>query len=208
MVFWQAVHSFTHSLAYAIFQNSPRCTNQHHTLRKNTVCCLFCSSLHTHGNDVVSLLRANAGNVSLPGTYLGYRWTRSSSSSEEEGVGERGGGWEEEAEEEEEAFWLPSISSFSSSNSSSDSSSIKISTISGDYIDLEYLACFRGSISRCQLNRTSIFKYYFSSLQFTVQIILCYTSEWKSAIEKIGLYDNYNTIIIILTEAWYFACYY
>ena len=53
--------------------------------------------------------------------------------------------------------------------------------------------------SRSQLNRTSIFKYYFSSLQFTVQIILCYTSEWKSATEKIGLYDNYNTIIIILT---------
>ena len=78
MVFWQAVHhihcylwvdfgsscySFTHSLTYAI---CPRCTNQRHTSHKNTVCSLFCSSLYTH-DDVAFLLRANAGNVSLPG---------------------------------------------------------------------------------------------------------------------------------------------
>jgi len=73
MVFWQAVHSFTHSLVYAIFENSPRCTNQHHTLHKNTVCSLFCFSLHTHGNDVVSLLRTNAGNVLLPGELFGIQ---------------------------------------------------------------------------------------------------------------------------------------
>ena len=60
-------YSLTHSHAYAIFQNSPQCTNQHHTWCKNTMCNLFCSSLPTHGNDVVSLLRANAENVSLPG---------------------------------------------------------------------------------------------------------------------------------------------
>jgi hypothetical protein len=81
MGFWQAVHlihcylwvdlgssrySFTHSLAYAIFQNSSRCTNQHHTSHKNTMCSLFCSSLDTHGYDVTFLLRVNAGNVSLP----------------------------------------------------------------------------------------------------------------------------------------------
>jgi len=60
-------YSFTHSHAYAIFQSSPQCTNQYHVWRKNTMCNLFCSSLHTHSNDVVSLLRANAENVSLPG---------------------------------------------------------------------------------------------------------------------------------------------
>ena len=65
-------YSFTHSQAYAIFQNGPRCTNRHHTQRKNTVCSLFCSSQHTHGNDV-SLLRANAGNVSLPGDLFGIQ---------------------------------------------------------------------------------------------------------------------------------------
>jgi len=60
-------------------------------------------------------------------------------SPEEEG----GGGEEEEEEAEEEAaFWLPSINTFSSSNSSSDSSSIKISTISGNSNDMEYLARF------------------------------------------------------------------
>jgi len=42
------------------------------TLRAKTVYSLFCSSLYTHSNDVVFLLRANAGNVSLPGD----RWTR------------------------------------------------------------------------------------------------------------------------------------
>jgi hypothetical protein len=88
MGFWQAVHliycylwvdlgssrySFTHSLAYAIFQNSLRCTNQHHTSHKNTMCSLFCSSLHTHGNDVAFPLRANAGNVSLPGDLFGIQ---------------------------------------------------------------------------------------------------------------------------------------
>jgi len=50
-----------------------------------------------------------------------------------------------------------------------------------------------------QLNRTSVFKYYFSSPQFTDQIILCYTSESKSATEKIGLCDNYDNIMVILT---------
>ena len=58
---------YIHSHTYVIFQNSPRCTSQYHTWRKNTVCSLFCASLHTHGNDVVSLFRANAENVSLPG---------------------------------------------------------------------------------------------------------------------------------------------
>ena len=64
------IHSHIH--AYAIFQNSPQCTNQHHTSCKNTVCSLFCSSLHTHGNDV-SLLRANAGNASLPVDLFGIQ---------------------------------------------------------------------------------------------------------------------------------------
>ena len=43
------------------------------TLGAKIVCSLFCSSLHTHGNDVVSLLRANAGNVSLPGDLFGIQ---------------------------------------------------------------------------------------------------------------------------------------
>ena len=73
MVFLRAVHSFTHSLAYAIFQNSPQCTNQHYTLCKNTVCSLFCSLYYTHGNNIVSLLRASAGNVSLPGNLFGIQ---------------------------------------------------------------------------------------------------------------------------------------
>jgi len=50
-----------------------------------------------------------------------------------------------------------------------------------------------------QLNCTCVFKYYFSVLQFTVQIILCYTLETKSATEKTGLCDNYDNIILILT---------
>ena len=60
--FWQAVHlihgylwvdlvsscySFTHSRVYAIFQNRPRCTNQHHTSRKNSVLPLLFFIVHT-----------------------------------------------------------------------------------------------------------------------------------------------------------------
>ena len=94
MVFRKAVHlihcylfvelgsshySFTHSHAYAVFQNSPRCTNQLHICSRNTGCSLFCSSLHTHSNDVVSLWAPMLGMFHFQATYLGYRWTRSPS---------------------------------------------------------------------------------------------------------------------------------
>jgi hypothetical protein len=90
MVFWQAVHhthfylwvdrgsscySFTHSLSYAIIQNSPRCTNQHHTSRKNTACSLFCSLSYTHMETTLfSFWRPLLGMFHFQATYLGYRW--------------------------------------------------------------------------------------------------------------------------------------
>ena len=87
----------------------------------------------------------------------------------EEGGGGGGGGGEGEAGGEKE-FWLASISSFSSS---SDSSSIKISTISGNSNYMEYLVCFWDSMF--QLSRGNISR-YFCHLNCRVYIFLIFLS--------------------------------
>ena len=94
MVFWQTVHlthfylwvhlgssryTFTHSLAYAIFQNSPRCTNQRHISRKNTVCSLYVLHCTHMATTLFSFWGPMLGMFHFQATYLRYRWTRSPS---------------------------------------------------------------------------------------------------------------------------------
>jgi len=62
-------HTFTHVCHLSKQSTMHKRTSHSH---KNTLCSHFSSSVYTHGNDVF-LLRASAGNVSLPGDLFGIQ---------------------------------------------------------------------------------------------------------------------------------------